>query len=285
MDIDHPAVTPGVSALIAKGGQRSAHVEVTCPNCRVKRWVPARFVRYGIETESFSGLCKPCWQEKNRDPRTKELPKAHPAVDLARLERRSIYGVNTMAAPVTCPTCRTERWWPLFVLKQQIKRDNFFGYCRPCGQRASREGTFQTKTRNGRGRRSIHRNGYIQLGPTSVDAADLPMFRAMQNRNRMVFEHRWVMAKLLGRPLRSNECVDHRDGNKTNNDPNNLRIYLRGKNQEGSANGYGTYYHEWQIALRRIVQLEAQLTIVSPDQTATPTADRAEVTRSRAPAP
>lgn len=167
-----------------------------------------------------------------------------------------------MAAPVTCPTCRAERWWPVFALKQQIKRDNFFGYCRPCGQRASREGTFQTKARKGRGRRSISHTGYIQLGPTSVDIADLPMFRAMQNRANTVFEHRWVMAKLLGRPLRSNECVDHRDGNKKNNDPTNLRIYLRGKNQEGSTNGYGTYYHEWQLVLAQVRKLEDRIRIL-----------------------
>lgn len=85
------------------------------------------------------------------------------------------------------------------------------------------------------------------------------MFRAMQNRSNAVAEHRWVMAKQLGRPLRSNECVDHRDGIKANNDPENLRIYIRGKNQEGSSNGYGTYYHEWQMALARIRELEAKL--------------------------
>lgn len=80
-----------------------------------------------------------------------------------------------------------------------------------------------------------------------------------------MLEHRWVMAKTLGRPLKSYEMVDHMDGNRTNNDPSNLRIYLRGKNQPGSASGYGTYYHELQIALARIKQLEAELAaVISP---------------------
>lgn len=74
-----------------------------------------------------------------------------------------------------------------------------------------------------------------------------------------VGEHRWNMAKFLGRPLKTWELVDHRDGDKLNNDPSNLRIYVKGKNHEGSACGHGTYYHEWQIALKRIRELESLL--------------------------
>ena len=47
------------------------------------------------------------------------------------------------------------------------------------------------------------------------------------------------------------------DGDKQNNRIENLRIYVRGKQQPGSAPGYGTYYHEWQMALARIAELEA----------------------------
>jgi len=66
------------------------------------------------------------------------------------------------------------------------------------------------------------------------------------------------MAKHLGRPLLTSECVDHMDGDKLNNSLNNLRIYVRGRNHPGSANGHGTYYHEWQMALARIKELESK---------------------------
>lgn len=65
-----------------------------------------------------------------------------------------------------------------------------------------------------------------------------------------------VMARKLGRPLTSYELVDHMDGIKTNNDPSNLRLYRRGRNEPGETTGYGTYYHEWQMALARIRELE-----------------------------
>lgn len=45
------------------------------------------------------------------------------------------------------------------------------------------------------------------------------------------------------------------DGNKTNNSMENLRLYIKGKNQPGSGIGYGTYYHEWQTALAEIRRL------------------------------
>lgn len=91
-------------------------------------------------------------------------------------------------------------------------------------------------------------DGYVYLGKRFIERAFLDMFDAMKNSNRRVAEHRWVVAKSLGRPLHNYENVDHRDGDKQNNDLDNLRVYIKGKNQEGSCPGYGTYYDEWQHA-------------------------------------
>lgn len=76
-----------------------------------------------------------------------------------------------------------------------------------------------------------------------------------------IAEHRFVMAKALGRPLRKNELVDHMDGNKQNNALSNLRIYVKGKNMPGETNGYGTFYHEWQLALAEVDRLKRKLRI------------------------
>jgi len=39
-----------------------------------------------------------------------------------------------------------------------------------------------------------------------------------------VQEHRYVMAQILGRPLRQDEQVHHRDGDRSNNTPTNLEL-------------------------------------------------------------
>lgn len=89
---------------------------------------------------------------------------------------------------------------------------------------------------------------------------DLDLFDELRGTAGFVAEHRWVMSKALGRPLTREENVDHMDGDKQNNDLSNLRVYRTGRNEPGSCPGYGTYYHEWQMALARIRELESVLT-------------------------
>ena len=40
-------------------------------------------------------------------------------------------------------------------------------------------------------------------------------------------EHRVVAESIIGRPLKANEVVHHKDGNKGNNDPANLEVLTR----------------------------------------------------------
>lgn len=184
---------------------------------------------------------------------------AHPAVSPHYKKARK-YGGTTVVADVTCPGCSEVRSFPLYTLREQMKRANFGGHCRACMLKQAREGaTRWRKTRYKKGSRWETSAGYIALGSSAIVDAELPMFRAMLKTGGSVLEHRWVMAKHLGRPLRSDECIDHRDGNKTNNEIDNLRIYVRGKNQEGSCNGHGTYYHEWQMAERKVRALKKKL--------------------------
>lgn len=44
---------------------------------------------------------------------------------------------------------------------------------------------------------------------------------------RDTLKHRLVMEIIIGRKLDTNECVHHKDGNKLNNDPDNLEIIYR----------------------------------------------------------
>jgi hypothetical protein len=57
----------------------------------------------------------------------------------------------------------------------------------------------------------VHSTGYIRV--------DL-------RGGKKAFKHRLVMEDILGRPLSKNESVHHKDGNRVNNDPSNLELWL-----------------------------------------------------------
>lgn len=60
--------------------------------------------------------------------------------------------------------------------------------------------------------------------PADVDAyVDDKGYLRFEHNDELV--HRWLMGQILGRPITSEEIVDHVDGNRTNNVPSNLRLY------------------------------------------------------------
>lgn len=78
---------------------------------------------------------------------------------------------------------------------------------------------------------TVDRSGYL-LRRVAVDGPYGYLIRAVQRRgvagsdpNGYAPEHRIVMHDQLGRPLYPGEVVDHIDGNKRNNDPENLRVF------------------------------------------------------------
>jgi len=138
----------------------------------------------------------------------------------------------------------------------KIRREQFTGNCSLCSSKAKQREWVEIAP----GRFLDPTKGYVHVRRNGVNPSDQPLWDAMKRVGRSnVTEHRFVMAKVLGRPLTSRELVDHMDGIKTNNDIGNLRLYTRGKNMPGETSGYGTFYHEWQVALARIRILEYEL--------------------------
>ena len=55
----------------------------------------------------------------------------------------------------------------------------------------------------------------------------MPEHQSVQGRPyRYVKQHRLVMEELLGRPLQTWENVHHLDGDRANNDPSNLQLWV-----------------------------------------------------------
>lgn len=62
-------------------------------------------------------------------------------------------------------------------------------------------------------------------------------------KKRYIYLHRAVMEKELGRYLKPEEQVDHKDGNKKNNDISNLELKKRGPHQRDHAHA-GNHFWE-----------------------------------------
>lgn len=96
------------------------------------------------------------------------------------------------------------------------------------------------------GGRRVTLNGYVLITPPDGH----PTAKPRNGRNATyMFEHRYVMEQMLGRPLADTERVDHADGLTLHNHPSNLRLFdsnaehlkatLTGKVPRWSAAGRG----------------------------------------------
>lgn len=61
-----------------------------------------------------------------------------------------------------------------------------------------------------------------KTGYWKVKAPDHPAVAHLKPKHQYVLEHRLVMEEKLGRFLKSDEFVLHKDGDRVNNDPDNL---------------------------------------------------------------
>lgn len=227
-------------------GER-CEVKVTCPVCGDQRFTGASPVLHRIRTGVFTGRCKLDTRIGVRLKPSSVI--VHPQVDwqdtryLANGRKHRLRYVA-----IVCPKCDGRRYQQACSIEAYITSGTFSGICRPCRDAGMVVGEGRTFL-----------GGYVVLHRSAVSPADLWLFdgTASAGNPKHVYEHRLVMAKVLGRPLNANELVDHRDGQHGNNEPDNLRLYVRGKQEPGSAPGHGTYYHEWQLALARVRELEA----------------------------
>lgn len=93
--------------------------------------------------------------------------------------------------------------------------------------------------------RRVHKSGYVeinlgyqlaevgvpQIGPSGHEVT--PVLKGGYVYLGRVKEHRWVMEQVLGRKLRDDEIVHHKNGNRQDNSPGNLEVWLLADNHKG----------------------------------------------------
>lgn len=92
------------------------------------------------------------------------------------------------------------------------------GYCGRHWQRIRRHGDPEASLTGERGKGGISSGGYrIVFAPRHPNAG----------KHGRLPEHRLIMAEILGRPLLPTENVHHRNGNKLDNRPENLELWVK----------------------------------------------------------
>lgn len=76
--------------------------------------------------------------------------------------------------------------------------------------------------------RGLDGKGYRRLLISILSLVDQKLAKQMTQKvnNNWILEHRLVIAKRIGRPLKSDDIVHHIDGNPLNNHPNNLELLI-----------------------------------------------------------
>lgn len=148
---------------------------------------------------------------------------------LNEISRRDLVGLKGRSRVIwaQCSVCRSEKWFMLNLYRKrsgEVVCVSCHGkQLQPIGAHAKKPGLSIRQLRDGnhqwKGGKSMHKSGYVILTISRGDPLN-PV------GHRQMFEHRFVMAQSLGRPLKRSEYVHHRNGIRDDNRLENLELWV-----------------------------------------------------------
>lgn len=127
---------------------------------------------------------------------------------------RNNTGISRWKTKINCRVCGGSYWITRAAVYQRKNK-----MCHKCAvNRLKESGKKHLGYKNGKHKT---RQGYIKI---LLDVSDPMLKMANKGDNNYVFEHRYIMAKSLGRPLKRTEHVHHLNGIKDDNRLSNLAL-------------------------------------------------------------
>ena len=214
------------------------HIRATCPECKQTRWRLCSAIR----SKNLSPYCYSCSRVKPLRP--EDIDRRYEAYfDFDRQELRPISRGKSLFIWTQCPECKIERWQQVYWLR---KKSSGSPVCVSCAHHKGPSSVWW------RGGRCLTGDGYVNLSISGLSAVDQELAFAMSPNGYTVREHRFVVAKALGRPLALTEIVHHRNSDRSDNRLANLRLATRGSHCTVPADEISNLLVEIEWVARRL---------------------------------
>jgi uncharacterized protein YbaR (Trm112 family)/predicted RNA-binding Zn-ribbon protein involved in translation (DUF1610 family) len=195
---------------ISSGGEFAGEmIWISCPECKTPRWV---------RPDKTKVICTNC-------NRKKKMITLEGYEVLSRNDYFKKFGIKRSSSMIyyPCVKCGEKHW----MARADLVRKSATGVCRKCFNKYMSDTIGEKRWNFNKNYRVKYGHGYIQIRIKRDDP-----YACMAANGTFIAEHRYIMAKHLGRPLTRWELVHHKNCKKDDNRIENLQLVTL-KNHKG----------------------------------------------------